>query len=149
MKSTSSSRMSSPCPRNSGSCSWLRYHGSGGWTGGESRTHRSAPPSPRCGRHTSVTQRANKDESKRRRSRHPTAGGAVAAHISLAGEPELSGLVLRSELLQEARHSPSTEVVVANPGRRDRDASHLVVHAADVLLELGRRVGIHRSSRGS
>ena len=27
--------------------------------------------------------------------------------------------------------------------RRDRDARHLVVHLADVLLELGRRFGVH------
>jgi hypothetical protein len=48
--------------------------------------------------------------------------------------------------LQESRHSAGAEVVVAQPVLR-RDSRHLVMHA-DVLFELGRRFGVHRSAGG-
>lgn len=41
------------------------------------------------------------------------------------------------------REPAGAEVVVAHPVRDDRDARHLVVHVAAVLLELGGRFGAH------
>src|ERR1700736_952745 len=52
-------------------------------------------------------------------------------------------------VLKESRHSAGAEVVVPHPARSDRDSRHLVIHAADVLLELGRRFGVHGLPGGS
>jgi energy-coupling factor transporter ATP-binding protein EcfA2 len=88
----------------------------------------------------------------------PTAGAVLVDGVAVTGSrpyqvarpasPRSSGLGLLGEFLQESRHTASTEVVVAHPARRDRDSRHLVVHRADVSLELSRGLGVHGLSGG-